>query len=86
MEDKINFELIKARYRDVDQVIEDMAKLTASAQLRSSGRQGSAIADELIAFAQIGQWQKILTYAIQYAKQVKLDYQEFLTGYNKGKY
>jgi uncharacterized protein (DUF2252 family) len=86
MEDKINFELIKDRYRDVDQVIGDMAKLTASAQLRSSGRQGSAIADEMIAFAQIGQWQKILTYAIQYAKQVKLDYREFMTGYNKGKY
>jgi uncharacterized protein (DUF2252 family) len=86
MEDKINFELIKRRHRDVDQVIEDMAKLTASAHLRSSGRQGSAIADELIAFAQIGQWQKLLTYAIHYAKQVKLDYQEFMMGYHKGKY
>jgi uncharacterized protein (DUF2252 family) len=86
IEDKINFELIKDRYDDVNLVINDMAKLTASAQLRSSGRQGSAITDELIAFAQIGQWQKILTYAINYAKQVKLDYREFMTGYNKGKY
>jgi uncharacterized protein (DUF2252 family) len=86
-EDKINFELIKNRYNDIDQVIEDMAMLTASAQLRSSGRQGSAIADELIAYGENTGWHdSTLNYARQYAKQVKLDYMDFVRGYKKGPY
>jgi len=86
-EDKINFELIKDRYRDIYQVIDDMAQLTASAQLRSGGRQGSAIIDELIAYGQNTTWHEaILQYALQYAKQVKQDYTEFMTGYKAGKY
>jgi len=86
-EDKINFELIKDRYRDIYQVIDDMAMLTASAQLRSSGRQGSAIADELIAFGENTGWhESILNYAVKYAKQVELDYREFVKGYKMGIY
>jgi len=80
MEDSINFELIKDRYRDIYQVIDDMAVLTASAQLRSSGRQGSAIADDLIAFGERNNWQdKLLKYATGYAKQTKKDYKEFVS-------
>jgi len=79
MEDRINFELIKDQYRDIYQVIDDMALLTASAQLRSGGRQGSAITDDLIAFGQNNQWQEVvLQYALKYAKQVKKDYGEFV--------
>jgi uncharacterized protein (DUF2252 family) len=86
-EDKINFELIKDAYRDIYQVIDDMAMLTASAQLRSGGRQGSAIIDELIAYGEDTQWHEaILKYAMQYAKQVKRDYKEYMKDYNKGKY
>jgi uncharacterized protein (DUF2252 family) len=86
-EDKINFELIKDRYNDIDNIICDMAVLTASAQLRSSGRQGSAITDELIAFGQNSAWQEIIIkYALQYAKQVIKDYGEFMTGCKKGLY
>lgn len=81
-EDSINFELIKDQYRDIYQVIDDMAVLTASAQLRSGGRQGSAIADELIAYAQNEQWQEVvLQYSLNYARQVKKDYKKFLTAY-----
>jgi len=86
-EDKINFELIKDRPAEIDKAINDMAVLSASAQLRSSGRQGSAIADELIAYGQNDQWHDaILNYALQYTSQVKKDYKEFLTGYRKGIY
>ena len=86
-EDEINFELIKDRYRDIYQVIDDMALLTASAQLRSAGRQGSAIIDELIAFGENADWQEaLLNYALQYAKQVKRDYKEFVKGYKAEKY
>jgi uncharacterized protein (DUF2252 family) len=85
--DKINFELIKDRYRDIHQVIDDMGMLAASAQLRSSGRQGSAISDELIAYGQNIEWQEgVLKYAQQYAKQVKKDYKEYMREYKKGKY
>jgi len=78
MEDRINFELIKDRYRDIYQVIDDMALLSASTHLRSGGRQGSAIIDELIAYGQNDQWQGVvLQYALNYAKQVKGDYNEF---------
>ena len=90
MQDKINFELIKDRYNEIGMVINDMAVLTASAQLRSSGRQGSAIADELISYGQnyqqSGTQAAILKYALQYAKQVKKDYKEFMQGYDKGLY
>jgi uncharacterized protein (DUF2252 family) len=82
--DKINFELIKDRTKDIQRVIEDMAMLTASAQLRSSGRQGSAIADELIAFGQMNEWQnRIIDYARSYAGAVKKDYEEFSKAYQQ---
>jgi uncharacterized protein (DUF2252 family) len=86
-EDSINFEQIKDEYRDIYQVIDEMAILTASAQLRSGGRQGSAIADELIAFGKNGQWQdNALQYSLNYTKRVKQDYKEFIKGYKKGIY
>jgi uncharacterized protein (DUF2252 family) len=87
MEDKINFELIKDRYKDIDHVLNDMALLTASAQLRSGGRQGSAIIDELIAFGSDDRWhQDIIDYARHYTKTVKQDYKTFVKDYKDGKY
>jgi uncharacterized protein (DUF2252 family) len=83
--DKIDFLVIKDRYKDIVKVIEDMAILTASAQLRSSGRQGSAIADELIAFGKNTEWQQhVIDYALKYSKQVKKDFLSFSKDYNKG--
>ena len=82
--DKINFQLIKKKPANIERVIRDMAMLTASAQLRSSGRQGSAIADELVAFGKDKSWQKnILQYAYDYSKQVKKDYLQFQKAYKK---
>ncbi len=86
-EDKINFELLKYRYNEIDKVINDMAVLTASAQLRSGGRQGSAIIDELIAYGQNNYWhENIIKRVLQYTAKVKNDYKEFIAGYEKGKY
>ena len=85
-EDRMNFELIKNRYDDIRLVIEDMALLTASAQLRSSGRQGSEIADKLIAFGNNNDWQQfVLKYAKKYAGQVKQDYEQYVSDYRSGK-
>ncbi|WDF56944.1 DUF2252 domain-containing protein [Mucilaginibacter sp. KACC 22063] len=85
--DKINFELIENNYKDIESVIRSMAVLTASAQIRSSGRQGSAITDELIAFAKRNDWQpKLLEYAAGYLQQVEKDYDQFTADYKDGKF
>jgi uncharacterized protein (DUF2252 family) len=85
LEDKINFLVVRDRYRDIACVVEDMAFLTASAQLRSAGRQGAAGPDDLIVFGQDSRWQQpLLDYAMAYATQVKKDYQEYFTAYKAG--
>jgi len=83
--DKIDFLMVKDRYKAIACVVEDMAFLTASAQLRSAGRQGAAVPDQLIEFGQDTLWQApLLEYATQYAAQVKKDYQEYFTAYKAG--
>ena len=85
MADKIDFLVIRDRNKDIACVIEDMAFLTASAQLRSAGRQGAALPDELIAFGTDENWQKgVLEYAQAYAGKVKTDYQEYFKAYKAG--
>lgn len=87
MRDSINIELIKDRYRDIYQVINDMALLTASSQLRSSGRQGSATADELIEFGKDDRWQeKIIDLGIEYAEKTKMNHANFRSGFKDGLY
>ena len=87
LEDKINLEVLKGRGTDMQQVIKEMAVLTASAQLRSSGRQNSGIADDLIAFGETDSWKAgVIKYASAYVNEVKRDYVEFLTGYKDGQY
>lgn len=83
--DKIDFLVIRDRYKDIERVIEDMALLTASAQLRSAGRQGSALPDEMIAFGKDQHWQQtLLDYSAEYSGQVKKDYQSYFTDYKAG--
>jgi uncharacterized protein (DUF2252 family) len=60
-------------------VISTMAHVTAWAQLRSSGRQGSAVADALIAFAEASGWQRpLIDYGRTYAAQVERDFKVFV--------
>lgn len=83
--DRIDFLLIRDRAKDITCVVEDMALLTASAQLRSAGRQGAALPDELIAFGKDQHWQQtLLDYAAEYAEQVKKDYQAYFKDYKAG--
>lgn len=85
VKDSINFKLIRDQYRDIYQVIDDMATLTASAQLRSGGMNGSATIDELKAFAGNSHWhQALLDYAFKYAKKTKQYYTQYLDDYKKG--
>jgi uncharacterized protein (DUF2252 family) len=83
--DKIDFLLVRDRFRDIACVVEDMAFMTASAQLRSASRQGAAGPDDLIAFGQDTHWQQpLLDYAKAYAGQVQKDYQDYFTAYKAG--
>ena len=63
-------------------VVATMGRLTAWAQLRSSGRQGSATIDDLIAFARDRQWRSVqrslIAYGRSYEGQVRHDYREFV--------
>jgi uncharacterized protein (DUF2252 family) len=75
---KINFEIMPGNKAEIVHILQDMAILTASAQLRSSGIQGSAINDELSVFGNKTDWQEyLLNYASKYAKQVKKDFKSF---------
>jgi uncharacterized protein (DUF2252 family) len=83
--DKIDFVVIRDRYKDMACVIEDMAFLSASAMLRSAGRQGAALPDELIAFGTDTHWQQgVIDYSTAYAAQVKKDYIAFFKEYKAG--
>ena len=83
--DKIDFLVIRDRYKDLACVVEDMAFLTASAMLRSAGRQGAALPDELIAFGADTHWQQgLIDYSTAYAAQVKKDYTAYFKEYKAG--
>ncbi|MBW4472984.1 MAG: DUF2252 domain-containing protein [Stenomitos rutilans HA7619-LM2] len=78
MDDEVNLSQWNGKLRRLRKVIETMAEVTAWGQLLSGGRQGSAIADDLITFAQTAVWhQPLLEYARTYAIQVDADYQTF---------
>jgi len=83
VKDTIKFKMLK-NYRDMYQVIGDMAALTASAQLRCGGMQGSGTIDELMAFGNDQGWQEaVIAYARNYAGQTKKDYQQFKIAWKK---
>jgi len=83
--DKIDFLVIRDRYKDIACVVEDMAFLTASAMLRSAGRQGAALPDELIAFGADTHWQQgVIDYSNAYSAQVKKDYNAYFKDYKAG--
>jgi len=78
-EDRISLDGRGVTPKRLRQLLEDMGRMVAWAQLRSSGRQGSATADELIAFgAARGDWQGGLLHAAQVsARQAVADWKVF---------
>ncbi len=62
-----------------------MGRITAWAQLRSSGRQGSAIADDLIDFGQRRKWRAELAAAArEAAERVQADWRTYAAAYDDG--
>ncbi len=65
--------------------VSDLGVITASAQLRSSGRLQVGTADELKAFAESDNWMPLLTeWCLHYAQQVKKDYAIFYKVWKEG--
>ena len=70
---------------ELKQTLPVMGAALAYAQLRSSGRGGSASADALIQFASGTRWkQDILDYATGYSARVFADYEAFKTAWKDG--
>jgi uncharacterized protein (DUF2252 family) len=84
-EDRLALDLWKGKPRRLEKAIGVAGELLAWAQLRSGGRQGSAIADELIEFGRADWWQQELTaYCRFYATRVESDYGEYCKAYDAG--
>ncbi|AEI49286.1 DUF2252 domain-containing protein [Runella slithyformis] len=84
-QDKFDFNEWDGELETLETLIRTMGTLTASGHLRSAGRQGSSIADELIAFAQESKWQQELIFYCQaYPTKVHQDYFDFCEAYEEG--
>jgi uncharacterized protein (DUF2252 family) len=84
-EDRLTLTDCGGRMSKLESVMRTMGRVTAWSQLRSAGRQGSAIADDLIAFAGRSGWQKdVLAHAQSYERQVTADWQSFKKAAEKG--
>jgi uncharacterized protein (DUF2252 family) len=80
-QDKLSLHQWQGKKSRLEQVVRAMGRITAWGQLRSGGRDGSAIADELIAFAALPTWRDLLLdYAQAYVVQVEADYEVFCRG------
>ena len=83
--DKIEFDSFLSETTEQPELMDTLGCLLASAQLRSGGRDGSAIADDMIRFGTQQEWIKpILAFAEEYARQVEKDYEEYCADYDKG--
>ncbi len=85
LQDRVSLNAGSGKLGRLKKLMRTMGQVTAWDQLRSGGRQGSAIADDLIAFAK-GQpsvlhttyWRTaLLDYAQAYSVQVEADYKDF---------
>lgn len=86
-EDRVTLTRSGGASAELEQVIVTMGHIVAWAQLRSAGREGSAIADELIDFAQRKKWKAQLLDASQdCAVQVRKDAADFKSAWHDGEF
>ena len=84
-EDRLPFDRICTQHELFDGAIDMMGQCLAWAQLRSSGRQRSATADSLIAFAGRKKWRRqVAVAAVHMAAQVAVDWQTYANAYDAG--
>ena len=84
-EDRIIIARSQQTVAELKEIIESMGKLVAWGQLRSSGREGSAIADDFIAFGRRKKWkEKLIAASKDLSLQVKRDSASFNLAYDSG--
>jgi len=82
--DRVSLDGGRSGFDAVRGVLVEMGRILASAQLRSGGRDGSAIADELIAFG-CGAWRKaLLDVARDCAEQAQEDWKCYAEAWDDG--
>lgn len=83
--DKVSIDHAAKQPEHAENYVSDLGILTAAAQLRSSGKNNVATAEELQQFATDESWVNILTeWSSYYAGQVKNDYSIFLEAWKGG--
>lgn len=84
-EDRLPFDRFGTQHELFEGAIAMLARCLAWSQLRSSGRQGSASADELIAFASKMKWQRqVMLAAAAMAAQVQADWTLYGAAFDAG--
>ena len=84
-EDRVTLDAATQGRGALEQTMQTLARMLAWAQLRSSGREGSATADELVDFGRRAKWrQKLLDASLACAAQVLRDAQVFDAAYDTG--
>lgn len=84
-EDRVALEGWRGKLPRLELLMTNMAELTAWAQLRSSGRQGAALADELVEFGGKKKWPgRLLDIARQCADNVQQDWDVYCAAYDNG--
>ncbi len=84
-EDRVTLNAATQGRGALEQTVQTLARMVAWAQLRSSGRAGSATADELVDFGHRARWrQKLLGASMACAAQVLRDAEAFDAAYDSG--
>ena len=82
-QDRISLQ--RATPAQLSQLVADMGRIVAWSHLRSSGRQGSAIADDLVAFGSRRKWKdELMAVADTCAAQVRRDAATFNAAVDDG--
>ena len=83
--DRVDLAAWYGKVRRLEMLVHTVADVLAWGQLRTSGRQGSATADELIAFARARGWQsQVMEYAKKAAARVEADFEVFSQAFDQG--
>ncbi|MEN8260216.1 MAG: DUF2252 domain-containing protein [Pseudomonadota bacterium] len=78
-QDRLDLGNSNGKLKRLKKVVRAMGELVAWGHVRSAGWQGSAIADQWIAFGRHNKWrQPLLDYAIAYSRQVQSDWRMFM--------
>jgi uncharacterized protein (DUF2252 family) len=84
-EDRVSLSRAENSFSAIERTVADMGRIVAWGQLRSSGRQGSAIADELIDYARGPSWRGELRDASEdFAHRTVADWEAFASAYDAG--